>query len=110
MKDITKTRGTKSRRGRQANHVLSPDSHDNDQDDMMMHSQGRNMNLNVQTDSKKISKNEKRLIQNRVSAQRFRVKRKNEFEQLKDDLADSHAQNEQLRQQVVELQQMLKQA
>lgn len=36
-------------------------------------------------------------MQNRVSAQRFRLKRKNEFEQLKDDLADSAAQNEQLR-------------
>lgn len=39
-------------------------------------------------------------MQNRVSAQRFRLKRKNEFEQLKDDLMESQAQNEQLRQQV----------
>lgn len=43
---------------------------------------------------------EYRLLQNRVSAQRFRQKRKNEFEQLKDDLREAKDENEQLRGQV----------
>ena len=41
-----------------------------------------------------------RLLQNRVSAQRFRQKRKNEFENLKDNLRRLIQENEMLRNQV----------
>jgi len=56
-----------------------------------------NQSPSVDIKSKKIGKNEKRLIQNRVSAQRFRQKRKNEFESMKQNLNQLAEENEILR-------------
>jgi len=50
-----------------------------------------------------------RLHQNRISAQRFRQKKKNEYEQLKDTLGIVQAENEKLKGKVEELAKMVKQ-
>ncbi|CDW74122.1 bzip transcription factor [Stylonychia lemnae] len=51
----------------------------------------------------KVNKKERRLMQNRVSAFRFRIKRKQEYELLKDQVTALASENEALKQQVAQM-------